>query len=113
MKALLVYPETPSSFWSFKDALKFVAKKVAEPPLGLITVAALLPREWDKKLIDMNISKLEDKHILWADYVFLSGMNIQAKSFKDVIRKCNTLNRKIVVGGPLATTQYNDFLGVD
>ena len=113
MKALLVYPETPSSFWSFKDALKFVAKKVAEPPLGLITVAALLPREWDKKLIDMNISKLEDKHILWADYVFLSGMNIQAKSFKDVIRRCNTLNRKIVVGGPLATTQYKDFLGVD
>ncbi len=113
MKALLVYPETPSSFWSFKDALKFVAKKVAEPPLGLITVAALLPKEWDKKLIDMNISKLTDKHILWADYVFLSGMNIQAKSFKDVIRKCNSLNRKIVVGGPLATTQYKDFLGVD
>ncbi len=113
MKALLVYPETPSSFWSFKDALKFVAKKVAEPPLGLITVAALLPKEWEKKLIDMNISKLENKHILWADYVFLSGMNIQAKSFKDVIRKCNTLNRKIVVGGPLATTQHKDFLGVD
>ena len=113
MKALLVYPETPSSFWSFKDALKFVAKKVAEPPLGLITVAALLPEEWDKKLIDMNVSRLEDKHILWADYVFLSGMNIQIKSFKDVIRKCNTLNRKIVVGGPLATTQYKDFLGVD
>jgi radical SAM superfamily enzyme YgiQ (UPF0313 family) len=113
MKILLVYPETPSSFWSFKDALKFVAKKVAEPPLGLITVAALLPKEWDKKLIDMNISKLEDKQILWADYVFLSGMNIQIKSFKEVIRKCNILGVKIVVGGPLATTQYKDFLGVD
>jgi len=113
VKALLVYPETPASFWSFKDALKFVAKKVAEPPLGLITVAALLPKKWDKKLIDMNISKLEDKYILWADYVFLSGMNIHAKSFKEVIRKCNTLNRKIIVGGPLATTQYKDFLGVD
>ena len=113
MKILLVYPETPASFWSFKDALKFVAKKVAEPPLGLITVAAMLPKEWDKKLIDMNISMLEDKHILWADYVFLSGMNIQIKSFKDVIRRCNTLGRKIVVGGPLATTQYKDFLGVD
>jgi radical SAM superfamily enzyme YgiQ (UPF0313 family) len=113
VKILLVYPETPASFWSFKDALKFVAKKVAEPPLGLITVAAMLPKEWDKKLIDMNISMLEDKHILWADYVFLSGMNIQIKSFKDVIRRCNTLGRKIVVGGPLATTQYKDFLGVD
>ncbi|NWF49755.1 MAG: DUF4070 domain-containing protein [Ignavibacteriaceae bacterium] len=113
MKILLVYPETPSSFWSFKDALKFVAKKVAEPPLGLITVASLLPEEWEKKLVDMNISKLEDAQILWADYVFLSGMNIQIKSFREVIRRCNSLGVKIVVGGPLATTQYKDFQGVD
>lgn len=113
MKILLVYPETPASFWSFKDALKFIAKKVAEPPLGLITVAAMLPKEWEKKLIDMNVSKLQDKHILWADYVFLSGMNIQINSFKDVIRRCNSLGVKIVVGGPLATTQHKDFLGVD
>ena len=113
MKILLVYPETPASFWSFKDALKFIAKKVAEPPLGLITVAAMLPREWDKKLIDMNVSKLQDRDILWADYVFLSGMNIQINSFKDVIRRCNSLGVKTVVGGPLATTQHKDFLGVD
>jgi radical SAM superfamily enzyme YgiQ (UPF0313 family) len=113
LKILLVYPETPASFWSFKDALKFIAKKVAEPPLGLITVAAMLPKEWEKRLIDMNVSKLQDKHILWADYVFLSGMNIQINSFKDVIRRCNSLGVKIVVGGPLATTQQKDFLGVD
>ena len=113
MKILLVYPETPSTFWSFKDALKFVAKKVAEPPLGLITVAALLPQEWEKKLIDMNISALEDNHILWADFVFLSGMNIQMQSFREVIRRCNSLGVKIVVGGPLATTQHKDFPGVD
>ena len=113
MKILLVYPETPASFWSFKDALKFIAKKVAEPPLGLITVAAMLPKLWEKKLIDMNVSKLQDKHILWADYVFLSGMNIQINSFKEVIRRCNTLGVKIVAGGPLATTQHKDFLGVD
>jgi len=113
LKILLVYPETPASFWSFKDALKFIAKKVAEPPLGLITVAAMLPKEWEKKLIDMNVSKLQDKHILWADYVFLSGMNIQINSFKEVIRRCNTLGVKIVAGGPLATTQHKDFLGVD
>jgi radical SAM superfamily enzyme YgiQ (UPF0313 family) len=113
LKILLVYPETPASFWSFKDALKFIAKKVAEPPLGLITVAAMLPKEWEKKLIDMNVSKLQDKHILWADYVFLSGMNIQINSFKDVIRRCNSLGVKTVVGGPLATTQHKEFLGVD
>lgn len=113
MKILLIYPETPSSFWSFKDALKFVSKKAAEPPLGLITVAALLPGNWEKKLIDMNVSRLEDHHLLWADYVFLGGMNIQINSFREVIKRCNKLNVKIVAGGPLATTQYKDFLGVD
>lgn len=113
MKILLVYPETPLSFWSFKDALKFVSKKAPEPPLGLITVAAMLPNHWEQKLIDMNVSKLKDEHILWADYVFLSGMNIHVESFKNVIRRCNSLGVKIVVGGPLATTQPNDFLGVD
>ncbi len=113
MKILFVYPETPQTFWSFKDALKFVSKKAAEPPLGLITVAAMLPIEWEKKLIDLNIAKLENKQILWADYVFLSGMNIQINSFKQVIRRCNTLGVKVVAGGPLATTQHEDFLGVD
>lgn len=113
MKILLVYPEIPASFWSFKEALKFVAKKASEPPLGLITVAAMLPEEWEKKLIDMNTTKLRDSDILWADYVFLSGMNIQIGSFKEVIRRCNKLNVKVVAGGPLATTQYKDFLGID
>ena len=113
MKILLVYPETPTSFWSFTEALKFVSKKSPEPPLGLITVAALLPKDWEKKLIDMNVSDLKDEHISWADYVFLSGMNIHIKSFKELIRKCNTLGTKVVAGGPLATTQYKDFLGVD
>ncbi|HEY6436307.1 MAG TPA: B12-binding domain-containing radical SAM protein, partial [Ignavibacteriaceae bacterium] len=89
------------------------AKKVAEPPLGLITVAALLPKNWEKKLIDMNISRLDDQHIRWADFVFLSGMNIQIKSFREVIRRCNSLGVKIVVGGPLATTQHKEFPGVD
>lgn len=113
MKILFVYPETPLTFWSFKDALKFISKKAAEPPLGLITVAAMLPKEWEKKLIDMNVSRLEDKYILWADYVFLSGMNIQINSFKNVIRRCNTLGIKVIAGGPLATIQHQDFLGVD
>lgn len=113
MKILLVYPEIPASFWSFKEALKFVAKKASEPPLGLLTIAALLPEEWEKKLIDMNVSKLDDSQIIWADYVFLSGMNIQIGSFKEVIRRCNKLNVKVVAGGPLATTQYKDIQGVD
>lgn len=113
MKILLVYPEIPSTFWSFKAALKFVSKKSAEPPLGLITVAAMLPKEWELKLIDMNVSALEDEYIKWADYVFLSGMSVQLVSFKEVIRKCNILGTKIVAGGPMATTQRSEFLGVD
>lgn len=113
MKILLVYPETPSTFWSFKDALDFVSKKSAEPPLGLITVAAMLPQDWELKLIDTNVSVLKDKDINWADYVFLSGMSVQIKSFKDIILRCNKLGTKVVAGGPLATLQYKEFLGVD
>jgi len=113
MKILLVYPETPSTFWSFKDALKFVSKKSAEPPLGLITVAAMLPREWEKRLIDQNVSTLKDSDLLWADYVFMSAMNIHTHSVKEIIRRCNKIGTKIVAGGPLFTTQHKDFLGVD
>ncbi len=113
MKILLVYPEIPSTFWSFKDALNFVSKKSAEPPLGLLTVAAMIPPEWEKKLIDMNVINLDDSDIQWADYVFLSGMNIQIKSFREVIRRCNKFGVKIIAGGPLSTTQYKDFLGID
>ncbi len=113
MKILLVYPETPSTFWGFRDALKFVSKKASEPPLGLITVAAMLPKDWNLKLIDMNITSLKDEDILWADYVFLSAMVVQINSFKEVVRRCNVLDRKVVAGGPLATTQYRDILGVD
>ncbi len=113
MKILFVYPEIPSTFWSFKHALQFVSKHAPEPPLGLITMAAMLPAEWEKKLIDMNVSLLKEEDIRWADFVFLSGMNIQISSFKDVIKRCNLAGKKIVAGGPLATTQHNDFLGVD
>ncbi len=113
MKILFVYPETPSTFWSFKEALKFVSKKAAEPPLGLITVAAMLPKAWSKKLIDLNVSKLKDKDILWADYVFISAMNVHLKSFREIVRRCNKLGVKVVAGGPLCTTQYKDLLGVD
>ena len=113
MKILLVYPKIPSTFWSFESALNFISKKSAEPPLGLITIAAMLPKAWDIKLIDMNVSELLDEDITWADFVFLSGMSVQINSFREIIRRSNILGTKIVAGGPLATTQYQDFLGVD
>jgi radical SAM superfamily enzyme YgiQ (UPF0313 family) len=111
MNILLVYPEYPDTFWSFKHALKFVSKKASFPPLGLLTVAALLPKDWCKRVIDMNANKLIDDDILWADFVFISGMSIQSESTDEVIRRCKDLGRKIAAGGPLFTScpeKYHD-----
>jgi len=110
---LLVYPETPATFWSFREALKFVSKKSSEPPLGLITIAAMLPERWNKRLIDMNVSQLKDEHIRWADFVFLTGMDIHRQSFLKVVKRCNDMQTKVVAGGPMVTTEYQSFLGVD
>jgi radical SAM superfamily enzyme YgiQ (UPF0313 family) len=113
MKILLVYPNIPETFWSFKHALKFVSKKAANPPLGLLTVAAMLPKEWDKKLIDMNVASLKDKDIKWADFVFVSAMAIQETSVKEVLDRCQALGVKTVVGGPLFTSNRDKFAQAD
>jgi radical SAM superfamily enzyme YgiQ (UPF0313 family) len=109
MKILLVYPHYPDSFWNFKHALRFISKKAAVPPLGLITVSAMLPKEWEKRLIDMNVSPLRTKDILWADYVFISGMHIQKESVDTVISECVRLGVKMVAGGPLFTQEYEHY----
>ncbi len=113
MKILLVYPKYPKTFWSFWYALKFIFKKAAFPPLGLLTVAAMLPQEWGKKLVDMNVSDLKDKDIKWAHYVFISAMITQKQSAKEVIERCNQLKVKVVAGGPVFTTGHEEFKGVD
>jgi radical SAM superfamily enzyme YgiQ (UPF0313 family) len=113
MNILLVYPEYPDTFWSFKHALKFISKKAAFPPLGLLTVGAMLPAAWEKKLIDMNVSKLTDAHLKWADYVFISAMSVQKESARSVIDHCKRLGVRTVAGGPLFTTEYNNFDDVD
>lgn len=113
MKILMVYPKCPDTFWSFKHALKFVFKKAASPPLGLLTVASMLPKEWEKKLVDMNVTKLKDKNLRWADYVFISATAVQSNSVKEVITRCKQTGVKVVAGGPLFTTRYKEFSGVD
>jgi radical SAM superfamily enzyme YgiQ (UPF0313 family) len=113
LKILMVYPHYPDTFWSFKHALKFVSKKAAFPPLGLLTVAAMLPHEWHIKLVDMNVQRLLDQDIKWADYVFISAMSVQQESTREVIVRCNHLRTKIVAGGPLFTTGHQEFAGVD
>jgi radical SAM superfamily enzyme YgiQ (UPF0313 family) len=113
VKILLVYPSAPTTFWSLENALKFISKKSVQPPLGLLTVASLLPVAWEKRLIDMNVSPLKDEQILWADYVFLSGMSIHKKEFENIVTRCNRLGVKVVAGGPLATVRYKELEGVD
>ncbi len=113
MNILLVYPEVPDTFWSFKNALRFIRKKASSQPLGLLTIAALLPEKWEKKLIDLNTKKLTQTDIEWADYVFISAMSIQKKSVLEIIKLCKDSGIKIVAGGPLFTAEYEQFDTVD
>jgi radical SAM superfamily enzyme YgiQ (UPF0313 family) len=113
MKVLLVCPEYPDTFWSFKHALRFVSKSAGQPPLGLLTVASMLPAEWEKRLVDLNLAPLSPGDLRWADLVFLGGMGIQAESARAVIARCNEAGTKVVAGGPLFTSRHEEFPGVD
>ena len=113
MKILLVYPKYPDTFWSFKHALRFIMRKAAFPPLGLLTVAGMLPQEWEKRLVDLNTRALTDRDIRWADYVFISAMVIQRDSTREVIDRIKKIGIKMVGGGPLFTTEPEQFAEVD
>jgi radical SAM superfamily enzyme YgiQ (UPF0313 family) len=109
MKILLISPRTPNTFWSFKHVLRFVAKKAAFPPLGLITVAAMLPPEWELRLVDLNVGRLEDSDLRWADYVLISAMIVHQESVREIAGRCNALDKPILAGGPLFTTGHESF----
>jgi len=113
MNVLMVYPRCPETFWSFKRALRFVSKKAAFPPLGLLTVAAMLPKVWGKRLVDCNVRRLKDKDILWADMVFISAMIVQKGSAQEVIDRCKAASKIVVAGGPVFSTSHESFHGVD
>ena len=113
MNILLIYPKFPDTFWSFKHALKFIHKHATLPPLGLITVAAMLPEKWNKKLVDLNVGKLTEKHLEWADCVFISGMIVQKKSALQIIQTCKEKEITVVAGGPLFTIEPESFDMVD
>lgn len=113
MNILLVYPEFPDTFWSFKHALRFIRKKASSPPLGLLTVAALLPEDWGKRLVDMNVRRLSSQDLAWADLVFLGAMTVQSESARRVIDLCRSAGVPIVAGGPLFTTMPEQFEDVD
>lgn len=104
MKILLVYPVFPDTYWSFRHALTFAGKSSAFPPLGLMTVASMLPDSWEKRLVDMNVESLSDEDIEWADMVFLSAMIVQKDSLEEVVARCNAKGKKVAVGGPFVST---------
>lgn len=113
MKILLIYPEYPDTFWSYKHALTFIHKKASLPPLGLLTVSSLLPENWEKKLIDLNVNKLTDEDIVNADLVMISSMIVQINSVKEIIRRVKSFGKFLIAGGPLFSSLYKDFPEVD
>lgn len=114
MNILLVYPEMPYSFWSMDHLMKVYGKKYSYPPLGLLTVAAMLPDSWEKRLLDLNIGEsLDDADLDWADYVMVSAMNVQEPSCREIFARCAAHGTKVIAGGPLFTHEFNRFPTVD
>jgi radical SAM superfamily enzyme YgiQ (UPF0313 family) len=113
MKALLVYPEFPDTYWSFRHALAFEGKRSAFPPLGLLTISAMLPAAWERRLVDTNVQPLKVTDIKWADVVFCSAMLVQKESLRRVITLCKAEGKRVVVGGPYVTTSAEDFSQAD
>ncbi|MFO7965585.1 MAG: DUF4070 domain-containing protein [Desulfobacterales bacterium] len=113
MRVLLINPEVPDTFWSFRYALKFIRKKTAYPPLGLLTIAALMPEDWKKQLVDLNVDALSDKHLEWADMAFIGGMAVQRTSAVKAIARCRDAGITVVAGGPLFTAEPDEFSEVD
>jgi radical SAM superfamily enzyme YgiQ (UPF0313 family) len=113
VKILLVYPRYPDTFWSFRHALKFISKKASYPPLGLLTVAALLPETWERRLIDLNVDVLTNEDIDWADYIFISAMAVQEASVREIVNRVKAFGKKIVAGGPLFTVSPDGFPEID
>ena len=109
IKVLLVYPQSPDTFWSFKHVLRFVSKRATFPPLGLLTIAAMLPADWQLKLVDLNVERLKDSDLRWADYVMLSAMIIHKQSVQEIVARCAASSKPVIAGGPLFTTGHEAF----
>ncbi len=104
MNALLIYPEWPDTYWSFKHALPIHGKRCAYPPLGLLTIASLLPRHWQRRLVDMNVTRLEDAHLKWADVALVGGMLVHKDAMQAILARCRSRGLRTVVGGPATSS---------
>ncbi|MBF2097313.1 MAG: B12-binding domain-containing radical SAM protein, partial [Gloeomargaritaceae cyanobacterium C42_A2020_066] len=108
MRVLLVYPRFPKTFWSYEKILELVNRKVLLPPLGLITVAAILPQDWEFKLVDRNIRAVTDEEWAWADLVICSAMIVQKQDLLDQIQEAKRHGKPVAVGGPYPTSMPED-----
>lgn len=113
IKALLIYPEMPFTFWSLNTLNKIIGKKATFPPLGLLTIAALFPKDWDISLLDLNINKLKREHLTDIDFVFISAMNVQSESVNNLVKILKNENLTIVAGGPLFAHEYENYKEID
>jgi radical SAM superfamily enzyme YgiQ (UPF0313 family) len=113
MKVLLINPEFPDTYWSFRHALPFEGKRCAFPPLGLLTVSALLPDNWERRLVDLNIQPLKDADIEWADMVFATAMLVQKESLREIAKKCKERGKRVVLGGPYVTSTIEELPDAD
>ena len=112
MRILMIYPQDPDTFWSFKHVLRFVSKRSTFPPLGLLTIAAMLPSDWDIKLVDLNVEALRESDLRQADYVMIGTMLVHKESVKQIIARCARVQKPIIAGGPLFTTGHEQFLEI-
>lgn len=113
MRALLVHPEFPPTYWGFQHALAITGKRVTLPPLGLLTVAAHLPESWELRLVDLNVAPLAQQDLAWADVVLTGGMLVQSRSLRDVLARARAAGKRTVLGGPAPTTSPDEFPEAD
>ena len=110
IKVLMVWPRFPSSFWSLGEVMEIVPERSLVPPLGLITVAALCPKEWKIRLVDLAFEELNDDDILWADLVMVSAMAVQREGVRQTLERASRLNRRTMIGGPYASSEPETLL---
>jgi len=113
VKVLLINPEFPDTYWSFRHALSFLGKRAAYPPLGLLTISSMLPNSWERRLVDLNVRKLKSSDIEWADMVFATAMIVQKESLEHIVKQCKALGKRVVIGGPFVTTSVESFPEAD
>src|SRR6202051_683050 len=110
IKVLMVWPRFPASYWSLGEATQIVPERSLVPPLGLITVAALCPKRWEIRLVDLAFQELSDEDILWADLVMVSAMAVQREGVRQTLERASKLNRRTMMGGPYASSDPDALL---